>query len=362
MSNEALNDEEFSIPTASYGDKPWDDIYLKKDSVTTFCPIPPFGNQVETGKTSIYFATIRGLQGVSYTDPSKTEGRYLVSHGQRARNGQEAVIDPLEALIEERKEEPGKIEAQLAVAGKAAGKTPEQIARAVAKGVGPIKEWLERYSVRGKAYMWVLQKNGRYGRLIFGWKVKNEFEKLAKDLQQKILASGVSPKQIGAYAGWYDITRIGNGFIDPDKITLHLKPPTTPGSLAQEPDIHVWTGASYKDAAAKLPSLESLRDRDVYPIAIHEELASLLRANNFAIDPFEVDRILGVTERRGKAKAGAQGSSAPKEAPKAVEDEDDSWTSDVQASSKLALSVTAPALAAAAALPESDDVSKMFED
>jgi hypothetical protein len=359
MPNEALNDEEFSIPTASYGDKPWDDIYLKKDSVTTFCPIPPFGNQVDTGKTSIYFATIRGLQGVSYTDPSKTEGRYLVSHGQRARNGQEAVIDPLEALIEERKEEPAKIEARLAVTGKAAGKTPEQIARAVAKEVGPIKEWLERYSVRGKAYMWVLQKNGRYGRLIFGWKVKNEFEKLAKDLQQKILASGVSPRQIGAYAGWYDITRIGNGFIDPDKITLHLKPPTTPGSLAQEPDIHVWTGAAYKDAAAKLPTLESLRDRDVFPISVHEELASLLRANNFAIAPQEVDRILGVTERRGKAKAGAQGSTASKEAPKAVEDDDDNWANEAG----TVASVTATAQpATAAASPESDDVSEMFKD
>ncbi len=367
MSNEQtqVSEDDFEIPTASYGEKAFDTVYLKADSVTSFCPVPPIGNQAKTGKTSIFYRTIYGFEGVAYKDPSKRERRFLISHKEKARNGSEAIDDPIETLIDERKAEAEAMTARIRDQGKAAGKTEEQINRAIAKNLAPLKEWNDRYRASGKSYMWVLQRNGRYGRLVLGWKVIQEYEKKAKALQGKLLASGVDPKKIGQYAGWYDVIREGNGFGTPDKVEYSLKPAAA-GSLAQEPDVKIWTKAEYMQAAETLPSLESERDRDSHSLSAHAEIAEIMRANDFAIDPFEVDRILGVTERRAKSKGGAasQSESPPasaKEAPKAVEDDaEDDWAGEAKVS---AIKVVAPSKATSTVdAPVSDDVADMFKD
>lgn len=260
--------------------------------------LPPYGNQQDTGRWSLYFSVHFGFEGRDQRDATKTSARpFLCVEDKDMRSGMTRATCPMCEHIAMHKERLKRKEAELV----AAGKTKEEV-KLLTKD---LNDWLRKYNIDRKHYMAVMDEQGKFGILTISHTLKKKLEARITELHkdQNINALDLST------GVWFRFTRQGIGLETEDDVHAVTETFRENGKTFTSVKMAPLTDQQIDTALEVLPSLETMVTR-----ISRDQVARLTECSG---DPEEVDHIFNANSLSSNRTSSSSGrtSSHKTEAP-----------------------------------------------
>ncbi len=340
------------VGSANYSSRQYEQFKLKKaDDAFQFRPLPPMSPTLKKRKVvGIYWKTHFGWKGLD--EKGKERLRPFLCIEEKRDGRITCVCDAcgLRKTYEDRKAALFGKKKSIEEFGFKAKKTPAEIRKVLAPVEQELKDandWLYDHGLDGKFRLPCINRQGKIGIFLMPFGAMKKFQERCRELSQKL---GVDP--CGVKGLWFEATRNGQASRDSDDVQavkIFDKDTTT-----ERYDFHTLDNATLLAASQAIPDLGDLMEKQrITP----EQIAALVNCGD---DPEEVDRILGISERRAAAASDEESAPVDESSIKAATDMEDPFgpPETVKTETKVEVKETAPAVETAAAA-EDDDEAEM---
>lgn len=278
---------------AKFGGSGWKRFKLKEGDSNTYRIMPAMKSLASTGKWFQFFAVHYGYNGVSRTDPTKTEARPFLCIEEKNWNTKMVSRECPECVLRAEQEENLK---QIAAQARVDGKQGEELEILLE----PTKSWLKAHNLDKNYYMNVMNTAQEFGVLQIRSKAKK-----ALDRQIKNLAKAGIPDCTDFEKGvWFDFIREGQGLETDYDCKVAMETINENGRFGQ-----YYKLAPLTEELALL-GLQECPDLTEVPRIISEEQIKMLIASDG--DPAAVDAILAISQLRNRAEEKSREVSPPK--------------------------------------------------